>query len=168
MPFEDNSFDFIFSEQVLEHVVPDIIEDYYSEEARVLSPEGICYHIAPHRIRLYDSHSKTWLIHYLLRRLWLWFLARSGRDASSHEVSLFLRTRYFHFSRLRRYFDSFEDVTLERILDYDRTQNFDGPKGVRNRLDSLIRNRFTGILMRPLARFLFSFSTVACRKTELS
>ncbi len=97
VPFEDNSFDFIFSEQVLEHVVPDIIEDYYSEEARVLSPGGICYHIAPHRIRPYDSHSKTWLIHYLPRRLWLWFLARLGRDASSHEISLFLRTRYFHF-----------------------------------------------------------------------
>lgn len=45
IPFEDSSFDFIFSSNVLEHV-PDI-ENIHAELRRVLKPGGIMIHILP-------------------------------------------------------------------------------------------------------------------------
>jgi SAM-dependent methyltransferase len=45
LPFEDDFFDLIVSDQVFEHVVP--IEQSLSELARVLKPDGISYHHFP-------------------------------------------------------------------------------------------------------------------------
>ena len=57
LPFPDGRFDFVFSQQVLEHVAPDQIENYYIEEARVLRPGGVAFHEVPHRLIPYDSHT---------------------------------------------------------------------------------------------------------------
>ena len=38
LPLPNDSIDFLFSEEVLEHVHPTMVEDYYAEEARVLKP----------------------------------------------------------------------------------------------------------------------------------
>ena len=54
LPFEDDFFDLVVSDQVFEHVVP--IEESLSELERVLKPEGISYHHFPPRSVWREGH----------------------------------------------------------------------------------------------------------------
>jgi SAM-dependent methyltransferase len=54
LPFESNSFDFIFSHSVFEHVRN--YSESISEIARVLKPSGYCIHFFPPRYRLLEGH----------------------------------------------------------------------------------------------------------------
>jgi len=54
LPFDDNSIDFLTSEQVFEHVM-----DYsttLSEIKRVLKPNGFSLHFFPSRYKIIESH----------------------------------------------------------------------------------------------------------------
>lgn len=55
LPFHDDSFDFIFSDDVFEHVknYPEAI----SELSRVLKPSGVCLHTFASRYRFIESHT---------------------------------------------------------------------------------------------------------------
>ena len=54
IPFEDHSFDFVFSDQVFEHVTDP--ERAVSEIWRVLRPGGVCLHIFPSKLKPVESH----------------------------------------------------------------------------------------------------------------
>lgn len=54
LPFNDNTFDFIFSDNVFEHVQN--YKETNAEIARVLKPNGLCLHIFPSRWRPIESH----------------------------------------------------------------------------------------------------------------
>ena len=45
IPFADNSFDFVFSSNVLEHILH--VEQFQAEIKRVLKPKGIAVHVLP-------------------------------------------------------------------------------------------------------------------------
>jgi len=67
LPFADEHFDFIRSQQVLEHVTDELIGLYYAEEERVLKPGGMVFQEVPHRLYPYDSHTRTCFIHWFPR-----------------------------------------------------------------------------------------------------
>lgn len=54
LPFKNNSFDFIFSHSVFEHVRN--YSESISEIARVLKPTGYCIHFFPPRYSLIEAH----------------------------------------------------------------------------------------------------------------
>jgi len=54
LPFEDNTFDLIISDQVFEHV-QNYSETIY-EISRILKPEGFCLHIFPSRYITFEPH----------------------------------------------------------------------------------------------------------------
>lgn len=54
LPFDDNTFDFIFSHSVFEHVQN--YEETVAEVARVLKPNGFCIHFFASRNKLIESH----------------------------------------------------------------------------------------------------------------
>lgn len=54
LPYPDNSFDLVYSTQVLEHLR--FYEPALSEIRRVLKPDGVCIHIFPSKWRLIEPH----------------------------------------------------------------------------------------------------------------
>lgn len=75
LPFKNSLFDFIFSQQVLEHVAPEIKIIYISEENRVLKKTGLIYHQIPHRLVPYESHTKIWFLHWLPKEIFKLFFS---------------------------------------------------------------------------------------------
>ena len=115
LPFPDKSIDLIFSQQVMEHVEDRFIESYIDEEVRILNDEGIVYHQIPHRWTPWESHTKTWLIHYLPRIMRRQAYKLFGHDPDYIEKMLHLRSPVYFYQKFRRVFPKHRNETLERI-----------------------------------------------------
>jgi len=76
LPFPDNSFEVIVSDQVFEHVAD--IETSFSELRRVLKPAGICLHTFPSRYILREPHVGVPLAGLIQSRPWLYLWALLG------------------------------------------------------------------------------------------
>jgi SAM-dependent methyltransferase len=76
LPFEDNLFDRVISDQVFEHV-----QDYrqaFSEIRRVLRPNGVSLHLFPARLTVRETHILVPLATIIQARAWLWLWAQLG------------------------------------------------------------------------------------------
>jgi SAM-dependent methyltransferase len=71
IPFESDSFDFVFSCETLEHVREQ--EAAFSEIARVLKKGGVSIHTFPARYRLLEPHIRVPLGGFI--QSWSWYLA---------------------------------------------------------------------------------------------
>jgi SAM-dependent methyltransferase len=69
LPFADQSFDLVISQQVVEHVPDAEYEAYFAEEGRVLASGGVALHQIPHKLVPYDSHTGTWVLSMLPDRV---------------------------------------------------------------------------------------------------
>src|SRR5206468_3663762 len=67
VPFADNSFDYVFSEDFLEHVPPEKAVFVINEIWRVLKPGGIMEHFVPNAGSCNDFGSPTHLTHWNLQ-----------------------------------------------------------------------------------------------------
>lgn len=161
LPFADDAFDVVFSQQVLEHVRPDVLHDYYREEHRVLRPGGYAYHQVPHRLVPYESHTRKWLLHYLPRRTWLALLRRSGQDMTTAETALFLRWPWAHRRLARAHLGDCRDLTLDRIMGPIDLENYDGPRGLRGLLVQVLRVPILGRLCGRAVRNFVMLDTVS-------
>jgi SAM-dependent methyltransferase len=116
LPFENDSFDFIYSHQVFEHVQrPEVV---CRELARILRPGGLSIHVFPSRYRLVEPHVYVPLARLYRARWWLLLWAKLGvrneyqAGLSSREVCdrncAFLRdqTNYLTRSQILRVFAS--------------------------------------------------------------
>ena len=109
----DNSIDIVYSQTVLEHVSPAQFDGFFSEEYRVLKYGGIMLHDIPHRLGPYDSHTRTWLLHWMLPpALWLRTLKMVGRVPG---VYIFLRWPGVHRRAAKRCFGNVTDRSFHRI-----------------------------------------------------
>ena len=151
LPFEDGIFDVVISEEVVEHVPDSTIVRYYSEAARVLRSDGITYYTVPHRLVPYDSHSRTWLIHYLPRPVASKIYGVMGGNVRHFfEQCLFLRWPAFHRRMLDNLYIDSIDFTNQRLLMLTRFDYYDGPRGFRQWLGTLSRFPLIGTLMNRL------------------
>jgi len=89
LPFEKDFFDFIFSQQVIEHVDPNLKLNYIKEESRVLKKNGLIYHQIPHRLVPYESHTRVWFLHWLPKKIFRLFFFKK-RKIEFIDKSLFL------------------------------------------------------------------------------
>lgn len=123
LPFEDNSFDFIFSHQVFEHVKN--YSEAISEIARVLKPEGFCIHIFPSRYRPVEVHVFVPFASIIRTYRWLYFWAFLGiRNEFQNHMNVKERanmnfkylknyTNYLSGNRLKKHFyKHFNHVTF--------------------------------------------------------
>jgi SAM-dependent methyltransferase len=112
LPFADNTFDFVFSDQVMEHVQDQ--QRAFAEIARVMKPGAISLHIFPAKLKPTEAHVFVPLGGLIQSRWWLMLWAtlgvrnsfQSGKGA--REVSalnhdyLQNRTNYLSGSQIRR------------------------------------------------------------------
>jgi SAM-dependent methyltransferase len=83
LPFPDDFFQFIFSQQVLEHVRD--YERIFADMRRVLRPDGACLHVFPSRWRLIEGHVLVPLASFIQTEPYLRFWARLGvRNCYQH------------------------------------------------------------------------------------
>lgn len=121
LPFDDNAFDFIFSDDVFEHV-RNYPETIY-EISRVLKPKGICLHTFASRYRPVETHTYIPLSSIIQSYWWLNLWAFLGVGSKRHvELSLKEKTKFYYDylnintnylpkRRLRNYFrGSFHDI----------------------------------------------------------
>jgi SAM-dependent methyltransferase len=101
LPFDDDSFDFVVSTQVLEHV--DDHDSAFREIARVLAPGGATLHLFPPRWMPIEPHARVPFATVITARPWLWFWALVGirnqfqAGKSAREVAV-LNREYLHSS----------------------------------------------------------------------
>jgi SAM-dependent methyltransferase len=76
LPFEDNTFDVVLSDQVFEHVQN--YREVVRELARVVRPHGFCLHIFPSRYIFIEPHVYVPLATVLRSRAWLYLWAMLG------------------------------------------------------------------------------------------
>ena len=114
LPFDDDTFDVVISDQVFEHV-----QDYpesISEINRILKPDGFCLHVFPARYKLIEPHVYVPLATVVRSSPWLYIWAALGirnehqgglsvRDTVDRNKSyLSAHTNYLPKQRIREYF----------------------------------------------------------------
>ena len=160
LPYANDFFDVIFSQQVIEHVEHDCIDDYYREEGRVLKPGGIATHQVPHRLVPYESHAQTWLIHYLPLGLQKPICSVLGIEFVE---GLFLRWPSYHWRKINRHIGPSIDMTLERFTAIDTPDYYDGPVKLRNLLTRSLKLKVLGKLFGVFLKSMVMKETLSTK-----
>lgn len=114
--FPDETFDLIYSHQVIEHLSESDFEVYFTEEARIAKPNGVIVHEFPHRWMLYDGHLRTYFVHMLPDRQLRAVLSMAGRPSANVVGNgVYLRSFREITRRLLIRFVDIEDLTLSRL-----------------------------------------------------
>jgi len=164
LPFANESFDFVFSQQVLEHVAPQVLEPYFAEEGRVLRSGGIAYHQIPHRLVPYESHTRTWLIHYAPRPVALQLYRLTKCNLAFVRDHLFLRRRGTYATLMRRHIGTCEDISAVRLTQDRIGHDYDGPASVRRALTGLFALPGAGRIFASAARHFMMAELVATKR----
>jgi SAM-dependent methyltransferase len=160
LPFDDQQFDLIISQQVLEHVPEAQLDSYYSEEGRVLKPGGLALHQVPHRLIPYDSHTRTWMLHLLPKGLSSRAMRAIGNQWPDH---LHLRWPWVHMRMTRRHIGPCELVTSRRLQQTQVFDYYDGPSSLRRMLARMCALPVAGPAFAWLATWGVSLETRATR-----
>jgi SAM-dependent methyltransferase len=152
LPFKDESFDLVVSEQVMEHVFD--IEGYYRETARVLRNGGLAYLSFPHRLIPYDSHSKTWFIHLFPERIRRRLYKLLGRDPIYLAKILNFRMLGYHKKIASRYFTQVLDETKERLIAFDDQDlsRYEGNIRLRKIINNIFKYKVSCCIVKILAK----------------
>jgi len=166
LPIGDSTIDILISQQVVEHVSPPVYETYYSEAGRVLRPGGIAIHQVPHRLAPYDSHTKTWGIHYLPRSVALNLYSLIGNKRSFVEERLFLRWPWRHTGMVRMHIGPCRNLTPERLAKPVSKAYYDGPRGLRSIISWVTGLPAIGPVLAFVITPLFMLETQAIRTED--
>ena len=170
IPLPDGSVNLVVSQTVVEHVEPHLLEKYYQEAARVLAQGGKAYYDIPVRLNLFDSHTGLWVLHYLPRSVWLFFVGvlRGAKSKEWARQYLFLRSGRTLKNIAKKTFGNVEDITFYRLIDAKTSDHFVGVGRLRKR-----REVFAKLFMMPmlgplLARMLVPFVMMSTVSTKVS
>ena len=152
LPFRDATFDVVFSTQVTDHLSDECWPYYFAEEGRVLKADGVAFHEIPHRLAPYESHTRTWFLHYLPRPFYARLYETMGRgDATTH----CLRFPWKFQQQLRTQVGDTHNFTLDAFLFERRPESFDGPMRLRRILGDAASVPLVGwVIARVLRPFL--------------
>lgn len=92
LPFEDSSFDLVFSSAVIEHVGSRSSQRKFLEELVRVSRKHV-FITTPNRWFPMEPHSGLPFVHWLPARMFRWILRKAGEEYLSQEKNLNLLTR---------------------------------------------------------------------------
>ena len=135
VPLPDDSIDIVFSQQVLEHVIDAQIDSYSTEECRILKSSGWAIHQTLHRLTPYDSHTRTWLIHYFPGPIHRALGRLLGATIPDH---IHLRWPWYHHRALQKTIGSCQNLTLECLIAVTNPTYYDGSIRLRRMISTMI------------------------------
>tara|TARA_X000000950_G_C13862252_1_gene639197 strand:- start:253 stop:1113 length:861 start_codon:yes stop_codon:yes gene_type:complete len=118
IPFKDNFFNIIFSQQVIEHVEEKFLKYYLEEEKRVLNSKGFIFHQIPHRLVPYEGHTKRWFIHWFPKKIYYYLLGKDEAKLKLVKNFLFLKWPWVIKKEFNKYFYNLNNIAHLR-LKYD-------------------------------------------------
>jgi ubiquinone/menaquinone biosynthesis C-methylase UbiE len=123
LPYPDNYFDVVFSNEVIEHVVDD--RQFARELVRVTAPGGYVMLFCPNRWYPFETHGHYWkgeyhfgntpLINYLPNR-WRDQLAPHVRVYTSHSLRNIFTDQPVRITHHRRIFGGYDNITYHAPL----------------------------------------------------
>ena len=114
-PFHKEKFDIIFSQQVIEHVHPNLLNYYLSEEKRILKKGGLAFHQIPHRLGPFEGHTNKWFIHWLPKAIYHYLLKNNKDKLYLVKNHLFLKWPWTIKKQFFEYFLSVTNITFYRL-----------------------------------------------------
>jgi len=166
IPLPDESFDFVVSYQVLEHVAS--TKYMLNECIRLLKPGGIMYHICPNFHSFYDGHFEIFWLPFLNKDSGRLYLKLLRRYTPYYETLNIIKPR--EVARILRRNNSVEVISLGRA-EFMNKFNLEQIEKVNHKLlqkilKLLLRLRpLTGILIPLIAKAdLYYPITIIARK----
>jgi len=155
VPFQDSEFSFVYSEQVLEHVMD--LETYYRESARVLKPGGRAYFSFPQRLIPFDTHTRVWFVHYFPKKVRDFLYKILGQDTDYVNEILNFKSMRDHRSESLKFFSKFLNKTSERLREQagESLDSYEGNIGLRSKINIVLQLPLLG---KFAARVLSLFS----------
>lgn len=139
LPFGNYYFDFIFSQQVLEHVPFDNQENFIKEEKRVLKTGGIVYHQIPHKLSPYESHLKIWFWHWLPKKFFILACKILGKNYKFVQDHLWFKYPWTYLYYLRSHIGTTKNLSINRIRIFqNESKEFFGMSLLLRKLSSLV------------------------------
>jgi SAM-dependent methyltransferase len=144
IPFPDDHFDFVYSDQVFEHVQN--LDQVASEIWRVLKPGAIGLHIFPARLKPIESHTLVPFAGVVQSYPWLLLWALLGRRNSFQQGKRARAAAHLNYSYLREKTNYRGKAQLERLVA--------SPRGELAFIEGLVLKHGYGRARRlyPLAR----------------
>lgn len=106
LPFDDNFFDVVISNLVIEHIKNQ--ELHLKEIRRILKNGGVCYLAAPNRLFPIEPHHKTPIIHWLPNKYFLKLLKFFGK----YKEDIFLPSYFELVEKIKKCFNHQEYTHL--------------------------------------------------------
>jgi len=150
---KDNSFDLILSEQVLEHCQN--LEGYTNECLRLLDKKGSVYLTFGQRLRPFENHINTWIIHWFPKFILNFRLNvfRKDRGGSNYYDKLLNLKTVFYFKRLFKSKFNKVDYLTTRYLGKTSIKHYKRRKNLRKFFNFLFNMKFIGIFFRVIVSY---------------
>ena len=142
--YDDQSFDLILSEQVLEHCQN--IDGYINECLRLLDKNGSVYLTFTQRLKPFENHINTWLIHWFpkpIRNFWLNIFRKEEGGSKHYEKLLNLKTIFFFKKLFKSKFKQVDFLT-PRYLGETNIKYYKRRKKLRKLFNHLFNLKFVG------------------------
>jgi SAM-dependent methyltransferase len=151
--YDNQSFDLILSEQVLEHCHN--LEGYTDECLRLLDKNGSAYLTFGQRLRPFENHINTWFVHWLPKyfmNIWL-NIFRKDRGGSKYYDKLLNLKTVFYFKKLFKSEFKQVDWLTSRYLGEVNIKYYKRKKMIRKIFNFLFNLKFIGIYLRIILAY---------------
>ena len=148
--YDDQSFDLILSEQVLEHCQN--LDGYINECLRLLDKNGSVYLTFTQRLKPFENHINTWLIHWFpkpIRNFWLNIFRKEEGGSKHYEKLLNLKTIFFFKKLFKSKFKHVDFLTAE-YLGETNIKYYKRRKTLRKIFNFLFNLRLIGFFFRTI------------------
>ena len=168
LPFSKNYFNFIYSQQVIEHISDKNYFNYIKDEHRTLSQNGTIYHQVPHRLCPFEAHSKSWLIHWFPKNIAEKLYNILSIDVENTKKMLFLRWPNIIKNDFTNIFGTVNIITHNRLKDYVNNGEFSKASAlIRKSISLLVKIPLFGFLLANILSPFFMLELVAKKNNDL-